>query len=72
LLSQFLTLYTTPVIYLYLGKIGDLWRSRRTARDIEAPALRAAEYAARRPRRCRKAATPSYSFIALHRRWAVI
>jgi hypothetical protein len=43
LLSQFLTLYTTPVIYLYLGKIGDLWRSRRTARDIEAPALRAAE-----------------------------
>ena len=43
LLSQFLTLYTTPVIYLYLGKIGDLWRSRPPERDIEPPALRAAE-----------------------------
>ena len=43
LLSQFLTLYTTPVIYLYLGKIGDLWRSRGPRHDIEAPALRAAE-----------------------------
>jgi Cu/Ag efflux pump CusA len=47
LLSQFLTLYTTPVIYIYLSKIGGLWRSSKQ-RDPEDPEvdigrLRAAE-----------------------------
>jgi multidrug efflux pump len=42
LLSQFLTLYTTPVIYLYLGKIGNPWRRGRPAQPELAP-LRAAE-----------------------------
>jgi hydrophobe/amphiphile efflux-1 (HAE1) family protein len=44
LLSQFLTLYTTPVIYIYLSKIG---RRRRSAqeqdREAEIGQLRAAE-----------------------------
>ena len=30
LLSQFLTLYTTPVIYIYLSKLG---KRRRTAKE---------------------------------------
>jgi multidrug efflux pump len=30
LFSQFLTLYTTPVIYIYLSKLGRAFRSRRT------------------------------------------
>jgi AcrB/AcrD/AcrF family len=29
LLSQFLTLYTTPVIYIYLSKLGRVFRLRR-------------------------------------------
>jgi multidrug efflux pump subunit AcrB len=43
LLSQFLTLYTTPVIYIYLSKIG--WRRRATQEPGEAEVgqLRAAE-----------------------------
>jgi multidrug efflux pump subunit AcrB len=44
LLSQFLTLYTTPVIYIYLSRIG---RRRRSAleqdRDADMGQLRAAE-----------------------------
>jgi Cu/Ag efflux pump CusA len=44
LLSQFLTLYTTPVIYIYLSKLG---RRRRSAREQDAEVdvgqLRAAE-----------------------------
>ena len=44
LLSQFLTLYTTPVIYLYLGRIGNLWRRAIPhQQDIEVGRLRAAE-----------------------------
>jgi multidrug efflux pump len=44
LLSQFLTLYTTPVIYLYLDKIGKLWRSPKApAAETEMGRLRAAE-----------------------------
>jgi multidrug efflux pump len=42
LLSQFLTLYTTPVIYLYLGKVGDLWRREQPQAEALAE-LRAAE-----------------------------
>ena len=33
LVSQFLTLYTTPVIYLYLDRVGQWWAARRAARD---------------------------------------
>jgi multidrug efflux pump len=33
LVSQFLTLYTTPVIYLYLDRMGRWWAARRAARD---------------------------------------
>jgi multidrug efflux pump len=44
LLSQFLTLYTTPVIYLYLAKIGNLWRrAKPQEEDVEVGRLRAAE-----------------------------
>ncbi len=44
LLSQFLTLYTTPVIYLYLGKIGSLWRrAKPPEQDADLAPLRAAE-----------------------------
>jgi hydrophobe/amphiphile efflux-1 (HAE1) family protein len=43
LLSQFLTLYTTPVIYLYLGKIGSLWRAKPQEHVAEVGRLRAAE-----------------------------
>jgi hydrophobe/amphiphile efflux-1 (HAE1) family protein len=32
LVSQFLTLYTTPVIYLYLDRVGQWWAARRAAR----------------------------------------
>jgi multidrug efflux pump len=44
LLSQFLTLYTTPVIYIYLSKIGG-WRRRAPKPEGEAEIgqLRAAE-----------------------------
>jgi multidrug efflux pump subunit AcrB len=34
LVSQFLTLYTTPVIYLYLDRVGQWWAARRRARDL--------------------------------------
>ncbi|HTT55508.1 MAG TPA: efflux RND transporter permease subunit, partial [Opitutaceae bacterium] len=44
LVSQSLTLYTTPVIYLYLDrvavKLAALWRRRRTPAPAAAPALR--------------------------------
>jgi multidrug efflux pump len=29
ILSQLLTLYTTPVVYLYLDRLGHWWRARR-------------------------------------------
>src|ERR671931_401385 len=32
LLSQILTLYTTPVIYLYMERLARLWRDRQGAR----------------------------------------
>src|SRR6202040_2911156 len=34
LVSQFLTLYTTPVIYLYLDRVGQWWAARRRARGL--------------------------------------
>jgi hydrophobe/amphiphile efflux-1 (HAE1) family protein len=44
LLSQFLTLYTTPVIYIYLSKIVNLWRpAEHEAGEPEVPRLHAAE-----------------------------
>jgi multidrug efflux pump len=44
LLSQFLTLYTTPVIYIYLSKIGKPWRSAKPQEhEAELSQLRAAE-----------------------------
>jgi multidrug efflux pump subunit AcrB len=50
LLSQFLTLYTTPVIYIYLSKFVEFFRPARAAgKDVsdgdrhEAPRLHAAE-----------------------------
>jgi multidrug efflux pump len=44
LLSQFLTLYTTPVIYIYLSKIGNLWRSpKQQDPEVDIGRLRAAE-----------------------------
>src|SRR5205807_1816291 len=45
LLSQFLTLFTTPVIYIYLSKLKSLFRSRSSERTSEAEIerLRAAE-----------------------------
>jgi multidrug efflux pump subunit AcrB len=39
LLSQLLTLYTTPVIYLYLAKFATLFRRRRPRPVAIAPAL---------------------------------
>jgi Cu/Ag efflux pump CusA len=46
LLSQLLTLYTTPVVYLYMGKLGQLGSlrvaRRRAARELPEPS-RAAE-----------------------------
>ena len=39
ILSQTLTLYTTPVIYLYLDRLGHWFRQRRAARTaVPAPA----------------------------------
>jgi multidrug efflux pump len=35
LLSQFLTLYTTPVIYLYLDRFGNWIKERRNRGEIE-------------------------------------
>jgi multidrug efflux pump len=44
LLSQFLTLYTTPVIYIYLSKVTGLWRRTEPAASAsEIPRLHAAE-----------------------------
>jgi len=37
LLSQFLTLYTTPVIYLYLNRFGRWIEERRSRGDVELP-----------------------------------
>jgi multidrug efflux pump len=37
LLSQFLTLYTTPVIYLYLNRFGRWVEERRSRGDVELP-----------------------------------
>ena len=38
LISQILTLYTTPVIYLYMGRLAKLWPSRRDTSDsVDAP-----------------------------------
>ena len=44
LLSQFLTLYTTPVTYIYLSRIGNLWRPSMRAGEPEpeVPGLHAA------------------------------
>jgi hydrophobe/amphiphile efflux-1 (HAE1) family protein len=42
MLSQILTLYTTPVVYLYLDRLG-AWFSRRKPQTIQAAGLRAAE-----------------------------
>jgi multidrug efflux pump subunit AcrB len=39
LLSQFLTLYTTPVIYLYLDRFGQWMKERRGRGDIAQPEL---------------------------------
>jgi HAE1 family hydrophobic/amphiphilic exporter-1 len=39
ILSQVLTLFTTPVVYLYLERLQALWRGRRTV----APRLSAAD-----------------------------
>jgi multidrug efflux pump subunit AcrB len=39
LLSQFLTLYTTPVIYLYMDKIGKLLSRRRAKPAVKAEEL---------------------------------
>ncbi|HXI52658.1 MAG TPA: multidrug efflux RND transporter permease subunit [Candidatus Saccharimonadales bacterium] len=39
LLSQFLTLYTTPVIYLYMDRLGARLRRWRKAAHLPAPAL---------------------------------
>ena len=38
LLSQFLTLYTTPVIYLYMDRLGRWVRSWRVAAHLPEPA----------------------------------
>ncbi|HLH98896.1 MAG TPA: efflux RND transporter permease subunit [Xanthobacteraceae bacterium] len=43
LLSQFLTLYTTPVVYIYLAKIGWRKRAKETHPAAEVGALSAAE-----------------------------
>ncbi|HEY3355420.1 MAG TPA: multidrug efflux RND transporter permease subunit [Polyangia bacterium] len=40
-ISQLLTLYTTPVVYLYMDRLGRLLRPRRAARPAPAPAPRA-------------------------------
>jgi multidrug efflux pump len=37
LLSQFLTLYTTPVIYLYLDRLGTWMEKRRGSREATTP-----------------------------------
>jgi hypothetical protein len=37
LFSQFLTLYTTPVIYLYLDRFGEWVRSRRASAGLPGP-----------------------------------
>jgi multidrug efflux pump subunit AcrB len=38
LLSQFITLYTTPVVYLYLDRLGQWFRRWRQAAHLEGPA----------------------------------
>jgi multidrug efflux pump subunit AcrB len=39
LLSQFLTLYTTPVVYLYLDRLGEWIRQRRASAGLPAGEL---------------------------------
>ena len=41
LVSQLLTLYTTPVVYLYIEQFQRWWQSRRSPRRVEAVALEA-------------------------------
>jgi Cu/Ag efflux pump CusA len=44
MLSQFLTLYTTPVVYIYLSKLGKRRKSAQEEdREAEIGQLRAAE-----------------------------
>lgn len=38
MLSQILTLYTTPVVYLYLDRLGN-WFTNRKPHAVETPAL---------------------------------
>ncbi len=38
LVSQFLTLYTTPVIYLYLDRLGN-WVKKKRGMPVEQPEL---------------------------------
>jgi len=33
LISQLLTLYTTPVIYLYMERLAQRWRKRKSAAE---------------------------------------
>ena len=39
LLSQFITLYTTPVVYLYMDRLGEWFRRRRQASQLPAPVV---------------------------------
>jgi hypothetical protein len=43
MLSQILTLYTTPVVYLYLGRLGAWFTNKRKPHAAEASSPRAAE-----------------------------
>ncbi len=39
ILSQALTLYTTPIIYLLMARLSRFWRRRRAARQMPSPAV---------------------------------